>query len=305
MATGKLYPAYSTMPPHGSAAVASARSIGMSKDVIVVIGAGGIGVAIARRQAFGKILLLADWNAQTLASAAASLSEAGYDVVTQQVDVSQRASVRALADAAAAMGRVVQLVNTAGLSPNMAPVDQVFAVDLYGSALVFEVFRAIIAPGGAALIIASMAGHMLPALTAEQDNALAFTAADDLLALPFLQRDAVPDSMVAYMMAKRANSLRVQAEAVLWGERGARVNAISPGIVVTPLAQHEMNSDIGDLYRGMVAASPAGRMAPPEEIAVAANFLLGPDAGFITGSDLLIDGGVIAAMRAGKMPAPA
>jgi len=169
---------------------------------------------------------------------------------------------------------------------------------------VFEEFERVIAPGGAGLVISSMAGYMLPALTPEQDRALAFTPADDLLALPFLQVDAVPNSMVGYMMAKRANSLRVQGAAIGWGTRGARVNSISPGIVATPLAQHELDSPIGDGYRAMIAASPAGRMAPPEEIANAASYLLGADAGFVTGSDLLIDGGVIAAMRAGKLPTP-
>jgi NAD(P)-dependent dehydrogenase (short-subunit alcohol dehydrogenase family) len=269
-----------------------------------VIGAGGIGVAIARRQGFGKTILLADWNAETLAKAAAELGAASYVVETQSVDVSSRASVRALADTAASLGPVMQLVNTAGLSPNMAPVEKVLEVDLYGSALVFEEFGRVIAPGGAGLIVSSMAGHMLPALTAEQDHALAFTPADDLLALPFLQPDAVPNSMAGYMIAKRANTLRVQAAAIGWGERGARVNSISPGIIVTPLAQHELQSEIGGIYRAMVEASPSRRMAPPEEIAIAANFLLGPDAGFITGSDLLIDGGVVAAMRAGKLPTP-
>ena len=277
----------------------------MTKNVIVVIGAGGIGQAIARRQGFGNRILLADWNMETLTRAAADLVSASYAVETRQVDVSSRASVRALAQAAAALGPVMQVINTAGLSPNMAPVDKLLEVDLYGSALVFDEFEQVIAPGGAGLIISSMAGHMLPALTAEQDQALAFTPADDLLALPFLQPDAVPNSMLAYMIAKRANTLRVQAAAMSWGERGARVNSISPGIIVTPLAQHELNSEIGDIYRAMVEASPSKRMAPPEEIAIAANFLLGPDAGFITGSDLLIDGGVIAAMRAGKLPTPA
>jgi NAD(P)-dependent dehydrogenase (short-subunit alcohol dehydrogenase family) len=277
----------------------------MTKDVIVVIGAGGIGQAIARRQGFGKTILLADWNAETLVTAAAGLGGASYSVETQQVDVSSRASVRALADAAGALGPVVQVVNTAGLSPNMAPVEKVLEIDLYGSAVVFEEFERVIAAGGSALIISSMAGHMLPALTAEQDKALAFTPADDLLALPFPQPDAVPNSMVGYMMAKRANTLRVQAAAMTWGERGARVNSISPGVIVTPLAQHELNSEIGDIYRAMVEASPSKRMASPEEIAIAANFLLGPDAGFITGSDLLIDGGVIAAMRAGRLATPA
>ena len=277
----------------------------MAKDVIVVIGAGGIGLAIARRQGFGKTILLADWNAETLAAAAADLRAASHDVETRQVDVSSRATVSALADAAAALGPVMQVINTAGLSPNMAPVQQVLEVDLYGAAVVFEEFERVIAWGGSALIISSMAGHMLPALTAEQDNALAFTPADALLALPLLQPDAVPDSMIGYMMAKRANVLRVQAAAMAWGQRGARVNSISPGIIMTPLARHELNSEVGDIYRAMVAASPAGRMASPEEIAIAANFLLGPDAGFITGSDLLIDGGVIAAMRAGRLSSPA
>ena len=277
----------------------------MAKDVIVVIGAGGIGLAIARRQGFGKTILLADWNAETLAAAATDLRAASYDVETRQVDVSSRATVKALANAAAVLGPVMQVINTAGLSPNMAPVEKVLEVDLYGSAVVFEEFERVIAPGGSALIISSMAGHMLPALTEDQDKALAFTPAEELLALPFLQPDAVPNSMIGYMIAKRANTLRVQAAALTWGSRGARVNSISPGIVVTPLAQHELNSEIGDIYRAMVAASPSGRMAPPEEIAIAANFLLGPDAGFITGSDLLIDGGVIAAMRAGKLPTPA
>jgi NAD(P)-dependent dehydrogenase (short-subunit alcohol dehydrogenase family) len=277
----------------------------MKKDIVVVIGAGGIGLAIAHRQGFGKTVLLADFSEKTLSSAAKSLDEASYTVATQLVDVSSRESVRSLAVAAAALGNVVSVVNTAGLSPNMAPVDRVLAVDLYGSAVVFEEFERVITPGGAGLIISSMAGHMMPALTPEQEYALAFTPADELLSLPFLQPDAVPNSMIGYMMAKRANNLRVQAAAISWGARGARVNSISPGIIATPLAQYELNSPIGDGYRAMIAASPAGRMAPPEEIAIAASYLLGPDAGFVTGSDLLIDGGVIAAMRAGKLPIPA
>nr|WP_310616165.1 SDR family oxidoreductase [Pantoea cypripedii] len=276
----------------------------MTKDIVVIIGAGGIGQAIARRQGFGKTLLLADFNAQTLQQAADQIVAAGYRVETQHVDVTSRDSVQQLAAYAASLGNVMQVVNTAGLSPNMAPVDKVLEVDLYGAALVFDEFEKVIAPGGAGLIISSMAGHMMPALPPEQDQALAFTPADELLDLPFLQQDAIPNTLVAYMMAKRANHLRVQASAISWGEKGARVNSISPGIIVTPLAQHELNSEIGDIYRAMVDASPVKRMAPPEEIAVAASFLLGPDAGFVTGSDLLIDGGVIAAMRAGKLQTP-
>lgn len=276
----------------------------MARDVIVVIGAGGIGQAIARRQGFGKTILLADWKEETLLKAATDLGAASYAVETQQVDVTLRDSVRALAERAASLGPVTQVVNTAGLSPNMAPVEKVLEVDLYGSAVVFEEFGKVIAPGGAGLIISSMAGHMMRPLPEADEKQLAQVPADELLALPCLQGDAIPNTLVAYMVAKRANFLRVQAEAMRWGTRGARVNAISPGIIVTPLAAHELNSEIGEIYRAMVDASPTKRMAPPEEIAIAASFLLGPDAGFITGSDLLIDGGVIAAMRAGKLPTP-
>lgn len=276
----------------------------MNREVIVVIGAGGIGLAIARRQGFGKTVLLADFNEETLKSAAESMRNSSYSVQTHTVDVSSRESVHALATAAAALGKVVQVINTAGLSPNMAPVERVLEVDLYGSAVVFDEFEKVIASGGAGLIISSMAGHMMPALPPEQDHALAYTPTEELLDLPFLQADAVPNTLVAYMIAKRANHLRVQASAMTWGARGARVNSLSPGIIVTPLALHELNSEIGEIYRTMVAASPANRMASPDEVAIAASFLLGPDAGFITGSDLLIDGGVIAAMRAGKLPTP-
>lgn len=276
----------------------------MNKDVIVIIGAGGIGVAIARRQGFGKTVLLADFNEKTLADAAQSMRDAGYAVQTQPVDVTSRDSVRALAQAAAALGPVAQVVNTAGLSPNMAPVEGVLKVDLYGAAVVFDEFGKVIAPGGAGLIISSMAGHMMPALPPEQDRALIDTPTEELLGLPFLQADQIPNPVVAYMIAKRANHLHVQAAAIAWGERGARVNSISPGVVVTPLARHELDSPIGDMYRAMVDASPAQRMAPPEEIALAASFLLGPDASFVTGSDLLIDGGVIAAMKTGRLPTP-
>jgi NAD(P)-dependent dehydrogenase (short-subunit alcohol dehydrogenase family) len=231
----------------------------MKQEVVVVIGAGGIGMAIARRQGFGKQIVLADFNEKLLAAAAKELESASYKVTTLKVDVSSRASVCALADAAAALGSVVNVVNTAGVSPNMAPPDRVLAVDLYGSAVVFEEFERVIAPGGAGLIVSSMAGHMSAGLPAEQEHDLAFAPADELLAKPFLGPDAVPNSMVAYIVSKRANHLRVQASAISWGKRGARVNSISPGIIATPLAQHELNSPIGDIYRAMIDASPAKR----------------------------------------------
>lgn len=277
----------------------------METQVVVIIGAGGIGIAIARRQGFGKHILLADFNEELLAKAARELEVASYKVSTQKVDVSSRESVRSLVEAESRLGSIVQVVNTAGVSPNMAPPERVLAVDLYGSAVVFEEFRRVIAPGGAALIISSMAGHMAAPLSKEDDHALAFTPADELLALPVLSGEAIPNSMVAYIVSKQANHVRVQAESIKWSERGARVNSISPGIIAPPLAQHELNSPIGDVYRGMIAASPSKRMASPDEVAAAAAYLLGPDAGFITGSDLLMDGGVIAAMHAGLLPSPA
>jgi NAD(P)-dependent dehydrogenase (short-subunit alcohol dehydrogenase family) len=276
----------------------------MHNEVIVIIGAGGIGQAIARRQGFGKTVLLADIDETVLKDAVAALEHASYKVASQRVDVTSRDSVRSLADAAAALGSVSQVINTAGLSPNMASIGKVLEVDLYGVALVFEEFERVIAPGGSAIVISSMAGHMPAPLPPEQEQALAFTPTDELLALPFLSSDAVRDSMQAYGIAKKANHLRVQAAALSWGARGARVNSISPGIIATPLAQHEMASQSGPIYRAMIEASPAKRMASADEVASAAAFLMGPEASFITGSDLLMDGGVIAAMRGGRLDNP-
>jgi len=296
-----------TGPDRRRGARTNRRSMGenlMKNEVVVVIGAGGIGMAIARRQGFGKHILLADFNETLLAAAVKELEVASYKVSSQKVDVSSRESVRALADQAASLGSVINVVNTAGVSPNMAPPERVLAVDLYGSAVVFEEFERVIAEGGSGLVVSSMAGYMSPPLPKEQDQALAFTPADELLKLPFLSPEAVPNSMVAYIISKRANHLRVQASSISWGKRGASVNSISPGIISTPLAQHELKSPIGDMYRAMISASPAKRMASPDEIAVAANYLLGPDAGFVTGTDLLIDGGVISAMLAGQLPTP-
>jgi NAD(P)-dependent dehydrogenase (short-subunit alcohol dehydrogenase family) len=276
----------------------------MNADVLVIIGAGGIGQAIARRQGAGRSILLADINEGTLAATAKELEATGYTVTTQRVDVASRASVRSLASAAAALGNVMQVAHTAGLSPNMAPPDRILAVDLLGTALVLEEFGRVVAPGGAAVVISSMAGYMPPPLPPEQDRALAHTPADELLALPFLSPETVTDPGAAYGLSKRANHLRVQAESLRWAERGARVNAISPGIIITPLALHELASPVGPIYRSMIEASAAKRAGTPDEVASAAAYLLGPEAGFVTGSDLLIDGGVIAALRTGRLALP-
>jgi NAD(P)-dependent dehydrogenase (short-subunit alcohol dehydrogenase family) len=273
----------------------------MSPDVVVVIGAGGIGRAIARRQGAGRTVLLADYSQPVLDAARGDLENSGHTVSARHVDVSSRESVRALAQAAAGLGPVVNVVNTAGLSPVQAPPAAILAVDLVGTALVFEEFGAVIAPGGAGLVISSMAGHMPPPLDLETARLLGQTPADELLALPVLSEQAVPNSGTAYALSKQANHARAQAAAVTWGERGARVNSLSPGIVLTPLARDEMSGPGAENYQKMIATSAAGRVGTTDEIAAAAAFLLGPDAGFITGADLLIDGGVIAAIRAGRI----
>ncbi|WP_416979914.1 SDR family oxidoreductase [Streptomyces sp. T028] len=275
----------------------------MGANVVVVIGVGGMGQAIARRQGTGNKVLLADFNEETLAVAADLLSGQGHDIITQTVDVSSRSSVAALADMAAQLGSVAQLVHTAGLSPVQAPAAAVLKVDLLGTALVLEVFERVIAPGGSGLVISSMAGYMLPApLSAEQEHALAHTPADDLLDLPFTDPEVAGQG--AYGLAKYGNRLRVQAASAPWGERGARINSISPGVIATPMGQQELDGENGQMMRALIAASGSGRLGTPDDIAEAAAFLLGPGATFITGNDLLVDGGVVAAIRAGRL-APA
>ena len=274
----------------------------MNTQVIVLIGAGGIGQAIARRQGNGRTILLADIHETNLVAAAAALEAGGHTVTTHPVDVASRESVRALAQAADALGDVVNVIHTAGLSPVQASAEAILAVDLVGVAIVLEEFGKVIAPGGAGLVVASMAGHMqaLRPLTAEQEHALTITPTDELLTLPVLSPEAVPNSGVAYAVSKRANHLRVQHAAVTWGDRGARVNSISPGIILTPLAKDEMSGPGAAAYQAMIETSAAGRVGTTDEVATAAALLL--DSGFITGADLLIDGGVIAAINTGRMP---
>ena len=246
-------------------------------------------------------MLVSDISEAATAAAAQALAAAGHSVVTERADVASRASVRALADKAAELGSVTQMVHTAGLSPIQASPAAILAVDLVGVALVLEEFGRVIAPGGAGVVISSMAGYMPPPLSGAQEEALAHTPADKLLQLPFLAPEAVPNSGVAYGLSKRANHLRVQAASVAWGDRGARVNSISLGIILTPLAQQEMAGPGGPGYRAMIETSAAGRVGTSDEVAAAAAYLLGPDAAFVTGADLLIDGGVIAALRAGRL----
>jgi NAD(P)-dependent dehydrogenase (short-subunit alcohol dehydrogenase family) len=270
-------------------------------NVIVVIGPGSIGQAIARRVSAGKHVLLADLRQANADAAAEVLSNAGFELSTATVDVSSRESVHALVQAATAVGHVTGVVHAAGVSPSQASPGTILSVDLYGTALVLEEFGEVIAPGGAGVVIASQSGHRLGALTAEEDAALAMTPADELLALPMLQPDRVKDSLHAYQLSKRGNALRVMAEAVRWGKRGARVNTISPGIVFTPLAKDELSGPRGEGYRRMIELCPVRRGGTPDEVGTVAALLMGPDGGFITGSDFLMDGGVTAAYRFGEL----
>jgi NAD(P)-dependent dehydrogenase (short-subunit alcohol dehydrogenase family) len=267
----------------------------------LVIGAGSIGQAIARRVSAGKHILLADLRQENAAAAADVLSNAGFEVSTTTVDVSSRDSIQQLVGAATAVGEVTGVIHAAGVSPSQASPKTILAVDLYGTAVVLEELGRVIARGGAGIVIASQSGHRLGALTAEQDQALATTPADELLALPMLQPDKVTDALHAYQLAKRGNSLRVMAEAVRWGKRGARVNTISPGIIITPLARDELSGARGEGYRRMIELCPAGRAGTPDEVGSVGALLMGPDGTFITGSDFLMDGGVTASYWFGEL----
>ena len=277
------------------------RNVIIMSNVIVVIGPGSIGQAIARRVSAGRHVLLAGLRQENADAAAEVLSNAGFEVSTATVDVSLRESVHALVHTATALGDIIGVIHAAGVSPSQASPETILSVDLYGTALVLEEFGNVIARGGAGVVIASQSGHRLGALTVEEDAALAMTPADELLGLPMLQPDQVRDSLHAYQLSKRGNALRVMAEAVRWGKRGARVNTISPGIIFTPMAKDELTGPRGEGYRHMIELCPAGRAGTPDEVGTVGALLMGPDGGFITGSDFLMDGGVTAAYRFGEL----
>jgi NAD(P)-dependent dehydrogenase (short-subunit alcohol dehydrogenase family) len=245
--------------------------------------------------------VLADLHRGNADAAAEVMRNAGFDVSTATVDVSSRESVHALVETATTFGDVTGVIHAAGVSPSQASPASILAVDLYGTALVLEEFGNVIARGGAGVVIASQSGHRLGALTADQNAALATTPADELLKLPMLQPDQVTDPLHAYQLAKRGNSLRVMAEAVRWGKRGARINTISPGIIFTPLASDELTGPRGEGYRRMIELCPAGRGGTPDEVGTVGALLMGPDGAFITGSDFLMDGGVTASYFYGEL----
>lgn len=271
----------------------------MSEDnrVVVVTGLGGMGLSVAQRLGLGSKVVLADVNQAALEVTAESLRADGYDVVEQMTDVSNRDSVAALAGTASELGRIEVVVHTAGVSPVQASVEAILKVDLLGAALLLDAFSGIVAPGGAGVFISSMAGTLAP-LEPDLERRLMDSATADLLSLPELSAEAITDPGTAYSFAKRANQLRVRSGAVTWGRRGARVNSISPGIISTPMGNAELAGPNGEFMRGMIAGSPAGRVGTAHDIASAVEFLVGPAASFITGTDLLVDGGVVASLLA-------
>jgi NAD(P)-dependent dehydrogenase (short-subunit alcohol dehydrogenase family) len=269
--------------------------------VLVIIGPGSMGTAIARRIGAGKHVLVADLREENAQAAEQALLDAGFQVSTATVDITDPQSVRALAEKAAGIGAVTGVVHAAGASPSMSRPELIVRVDLYGTAVVLEEFGKVVAPGGAAVVIASQAGHRLPALMPEDDKALATTPAEELLSLPLLRPERLGDTLHAYELANRGKALRVQAEAVRWGRRQARVNAISPGIVMTPLSRAELSGPLGDGYRRMIQRCPAGRPGTADEVATVAALLMGPEGAFITGSDILMDGGATAAFFHGDL----
>ncbi len=273
----------------------------MKKNVMILTGAGQIGIAIARRMGYGMKIIVGDKRLENAEAAAKTMNEAGFDVIPLEMDLSDRESILSLIGKAQEYGPVAMLVNAAGVSPSQAAIEEILKVDLYGTAVLLEEVGKIIAPGGVGVTISSQSGHRMAQLTAEQDEQLACTPAEELLGLEMLQPENIRDTLHAYQMAKRCNEKRVMAEAVKWGERGARINSISPGIIVTPLAIDEFNGPRGDFYRDMFAKCPAGRPGTADEVANVAELLMNDRGAFITGADFLIDGGATAAYFYGPL----
>ena len=273
----------------------------MTDNVTVLIGAGSIGLAIARRVSAGNTVFVADRNEKAVSAVERTLLDAGFDARAAYVDLADRQTVRSLARQAFEIGSVTRVIQAAGVSPSQASVETILRVDMYGTAAVLEEFGRAVTPGGSGLVIASQSGHRLPALSPEEDQLLATTPVEELLDLPFIRPENISSTLHAYQLAKRANTLRVAYEAVRWGEVGARINAISPGIVITPLARDELSGSHGAEYRTMLDKAPVGRAGTPDEIASMAAFLMGPEGAFITGTDVLMDGGATAAWHYGSI----
>ena len=281
----------------------SARKRGcrVKTDVMLVIGAGQISMAIARRTGFDRKIVLGDKKMENAAAIAKTMNEAGFDVVPFEMDLSSRESILAIIAEARKYGEIRYMVNGAGVSPSQAPIEAILKVDLYGTAVLLEEVGRVIAEGGCGVTISSQSGWRMPQLTAEQDRQLATAPTEELLSLELLKPENIRDTLHAYQLAKRCNEKRVMAECVKWGERGARLNDIAPGIVVTPLAVDEFNGPRGDFYKSMFAKCPAGRPATADEVANVAELLMSDRGAFITGATFLIDGGATASYFYGPL----
>ena len=273
----------------------------MKKDVMILTGAGQIGMAIARRMGYGMKIMIGDKKPENTQAVAKILNDAGYDTDAMEMDLSSRESIKRLIAKAQEYGDISMLVNAAGVSPSQAPVEAILKVDLYGTAVLLEEVGKVIRAGGTGVTISSQSGHRMPALTPEEDELLACTPAEELLELDLLQPENIRDTLHAYQLAKRCNEKRVMAESVRWGARGARINSISPGIIVTPLAVDEFNGPRGDFYKNMFAKCPAGRPGTADEVANVAELLMSGKGAFITGADFLIDGGATASYFYGPL----
>ena len=271
------------------------------KDVMILTGAGQIGMAIARRMGYGMKIVIGDKKPENAQAIAEIMNNAGFDAEAMKMDLSCRDSILNLIKKAREYGEISMLVNAAGVSPSQAPIEAILKVDLYGTAVLLEEVGKVIRKGGVGVTISSQSGHRMPALSAEADEQLACTPTEELLDLEILKPENIKDTLHAYQMAKRCNEKRVMAEAVKWGERGARINSISPGIIVTPLAIDEFNGPRGDFYKNMFAKCPAGRPGTADEVANVAELLMSDKGAFITGSDFLIDGGATASYFYGPL----
>ncbi|QYN55059.1 SDR family oxidoreductase [Lactobacillus panisapium] len=266
----------------------------MEKQVMLVVGAGQISLAIARRLGADYQIIVGDKNLEHAQKFEQTLTEAGFNAKASEMDLASRDSIKETIKFATTFGEIKALVNGAGLSPSQAKTEDILKVDLYGTAVLLEEVGKVIAKGGVGITISSQSGHRLHALTTEQDRQLATTPTSKLLQLPILQPENIADTLQAYQLAKRCNEKRVMAEAINWAKRGARLNAIAPGIIVTPLALDKFNGIRGDFYRKMFAQSPAGRPGTADEVANVAELLMTQQGAFITGSTFLIDGGATA-----------
>lgn len=273
----------------------------MKKDVMILTGAGQIGMAIARRMGYGKKIVIGDKNPDHAKAITEIMKDAGFDAEAVEMDLSSRASIQSLIEKAQQYGEITMLVNAAGVSPSQAPIEAILKVDLYGTAVLLEEVGKAIKEGGVGVTISSQSGHRMPALTTEEDEQLACTPTEELLKLDILQPGKIKDTLHAYQMAKRCNEKRVMAESVKWGKKGARINSISPGIIVTPLAMDEFNGPRGDFYKNMFAKCPAGRPGTADEVANVAELLMSEKGAFITGADILIDGGATASYFYGPL----